>query len=90
MMENVPQLTEDQKIIIEALKAQQEKVRTSKRLKGFLGNIITKKNYTRTCQMVAPSNRVLVDAFFKNLPLKSPHFEKSRVKIPLVMGGPLP
>ena len=40
MMENVPQLTEDQKIIIEALKAQQEKVRTSKRLKGFLGNII--------------------------------------------------
>ena len=32
MMENVPQLTEDQKIIIEALKAQQENVRTSKRL----------------------------------------------------------
>ena len=32
MMENVPQLTEDQKLIVEALKAQQEKVRISKRL----------------------------------------------------------
>ena len=37
-MENVPQLTEDQKIIIEALKAQQENVRTTKRLKGFPSN----------------------------------------------------
>jgi len=41
------------------------------------------------CQMVifAPSNRVLVDAFMKNLPPKSPHFEKKSVKIPLVIGG---
>jgi len=37
-MENVPQLTEDQKIIIEALKAQQGNVRTSKILKGFPSN----------------------------------------------------
>ena len=32
MMEKVPQLTEDQKLIVEALKARQEKVRISKRL----------------------------------------------------------
>ena len=32
MMEKVPQLTEDQKLIVEALKARQEKVRISKGL----------------------------------------------------------
>ena len=47
--------------------------------------------FGRTCQMAifAPSNRVMVDAFFKNLPPKSRHFEKTRANIPLVMGGPL-
>ena len=30
----------------------------------------------------APSNRVLVDAFMKNLPPKSPHFEKKSSKNP--------
>ena len=34
IMEKVPQLTEDQKLIVEALKARQEKVRIPKRL-GF-------------------------------------------------------
>ena len=48
--------------------------------------------FGRTCQMVifAPSNRVMVNAFFKNLPpKKSSILKKSRAKIPLVMGFPL-
>ena len=37
----------------------------------------------------APSNRVMVNAFFKNLPpKKSSILKKSRAKIPLVMGRP--
>ena len=52
----------------------------------FLIRCPTKNPLTfgRTCQMVifAPSNRVLVDAFMKNLPPKSPHFEKKTVKNP--------
>ena len=40
--------------------------------------------FSRTCQVVifAPSNRL--DTFFKNLSPKSPHYEKTRAKIPVI------
>ena len=47
--------------------------------------------FGRKCQMVifALSNRAMVSTFYKNLPPKKVlHFEKSRLKIPLVMGWP--